>query len=127
MALRRLLIPLIGILALGMLVAGCSDSPTAKEVPVALSASLAETTIAYGGSVAVTYELTGSVETQWVMAQFVEPGGGVSVAAFQDGSRIRYIGPLYESGEYSIFVRALLIDDEELRTSPPMVFTVLDE
>lgn len=125
MEFRRLLTPSIGILALGILVAGCSDSPT--EVPVALSASLAETTIAYGGSVAITYELTGNVETRWIMAQFVEPGGGVSVAAFQDGSRTRSIGPLYESGEYSIFVRVLTIDDEELSTSPPMVFTVLDE
>lgn len=128
MEFRRLPIPLIGVFALGLLVAGCSDSsPTEEDVPVELTASLAEATIAYGDSVAVSYELTGSVETQWVMAQFIEPDGDVSVAGFQDGSKTRYIGPLYESGEYSIFVRALTIADEELSTSPPMVFTVLDE
>lgn len=127
MEFRRVSLSLIGVFVLGLLAAGCSDNPTDEEVPVALTASLAGATIAYGDSVAITYELTGNVETQWVMAQFVEPDGDVSVAGFQDGSKTRYIGPLFESGEYSIFVRALTTADEELSTSPPMVFTVLDE
>lgn len=127
MKFRPVSLLLIGACVTGLLVAGCSDNPTEEEVPVALTASLAETTIAYGGSVAISYELSGSVVTQWVMAQFVEPDGDVSAAGFQDGSATRYIGPLFESGEYSIFVRALTTEDEELSSSPPMLFTVLDQ
>lgn len=127
MSSRRISSLLTGAILIGLLVAACSDDPTETEVPVELTASLTETTIAYGDSVSITYELTGNVETQWVMAQFVEPGGDVAVAGFQDGSRTRYIGPLFESGEYSIFVRALTTEDEELSTAPPMVFVVLEQ
>jgi hypothetical protein len=105
----------------------CSNNPTIEEDPVELTAWLAETTIANGGSVAVSYELTGGVVTQWVMAQFVEPSGNVSVAGFQGEATIRHIGPLFQAGEYSIFVRALTEDGVELSTSPLMFFTVLEE
>ncbi|MCP4145995.1 MAG: hypothetical protein GY752_12040 [bacterium] len=127
MNLQRHILPVLGILCFGLVVVGCSNNPTIEEDPVVLSAWLAETTIVNGGSVAVSYELTGGVDTQWVMAQFVEPSGDVSVAGFQGEATIRHIGPLLQAGEYSIFVRALTEDDLELSTSPLMFFTVLEE
>ncbi len=123
---QRLLMLVIGILLLGLAVVGCSDNPTGEETLVELTAWLAESTIANGDSVTVSYELAGDVAPQWVIAQFVEPGGDVTVAGFQGEATTRYIGPLLQAGEYSIVVRALLEDDEELSTSPPMVFTVLE-
>ena len=125
---QRLFLVVLGILLFGVAVIGCSDNPTEEpeEIPVELTAWLAESTIAVGDSVAVSYELTGGVATQWVMAQFVEPDGDVVVAGFQDGATTRYI-PMIWAGEHSIFVRALLEDDVELSTSPPMLFTVVEE
>ncbi len=127
MKFHRVLFPLLVVFAIALLVAGCSDNPTEERVPVAFTASLAETTIAYGDSVAITYDLTGDVETQWVMARLVMPSGDVVAALFPEESKTRYIGPLFESGEYSIFARALTTEGEELSTSPPMLFTVLDQ
>ncbi len=123
----RILFPLLLISALGLLMAGCSDNPTEEEIPVVLTGSLAETTIPFAGSVTVTYELTGNVETLSIMAQIFEPDGDIDSVEFPAEVSTRSIGPLTESGEYSLILRAFTIEGQLQASSPALTFTVQEE